>query len=287
MSLYFGTLAGKAGSIGSTDATGSAARFNAPSGVSVDTAGNVFVADGSNHTIRKVTSAGVVTTLAGTAGSSGSTDATGSAARFNSPFGVSVDTAGNVFVGDSGNHTIRKVTSAGVVTTLAGTAGSAGSADGTGSAARFDFPIAVSVDTAGNVFVADSSNHTIRKVTSAGVVTTLAGAAGFSGSTDATGSAARFYYPYGIFVDTAGNVFVGDSGNKTIRKVTSAGVVTTLAGTAGSSGSTDGTGSAARFNSPRGVAVDTAGNVFVADSSNHTIRKVTSAGVVTTEAGIA
>ena len=131
MSLYFGTLAGTAGNSGSTNATGSAARFKNPRGVSVDTDGNVFVADSSNHTIRKVTSAGVVTTLAGTAGSTGSTDATGSAARFYVPYGVSVDTAGNVFVADFGNHTIRKVTSAGVVTTLAGTAGSSGSTNAT------------------------------------------------------------------------------------------------------------------------------------------------------------
>jgi hypothetical protein len=263
------------------------ARFNNPFGVAADTEGNVFVADYSNHTIRKVTSAGVVTTLAGSAGNLGTADATGSAARFYLPAGVSVDTAGNVFVADFGNHTIRKVTSAGVVTTLAGLAGSHGSTDGTGSAARFYFPWSVSVDTAGNVFVADRNNHTVRKVTSAGVVTTLAGTAGSPGSTDGTGSAARFHNPYGVSVDTAGNVFVADTNNHTIRKVTSAGVVTTLAGTAGSSGSTDGTGSAARFQNPLGVSVDTFGNVFVADTNNHTIRKVTSAGVVTTEAGLA
>ena len=284
MSLYFGTLAGTAGASGSTDATGSAASFNRPWGVAVDTAGNVFVADQINNTIRKVTSAGVVTTLAGTALSSGSTNATGSAARFNQPTGVAVDTAGNVFVADSNNHTIRKVTSAGVVTTLAGTALSSGSTNATGSAARFNQPTGVAVDTAGNVFVADSNNHTIRKVTSAGVVTTLAGTAGSFGSTDATGSAARFNYPYGVSVDTAGNVFVADYSNHTIRKVTSAGVVTTLAGTAGYIGSTDATGSAARFYQPRTVAVDTAGNVLVCDGYS-TIRKVTSAGLVTTEAG--
>ena len=285
MSLYFGTLAGSPGQAGSTDATGSAARFNSPSGVSVDTAGNVFVADYGNQTIRKVTSAGVVTTFAGFAGSAGTADATGSAARFYIPAGVSVDRAGNVFVADFGNHTIRKVTSAGVVTTLAGLAGSFGITDGTGSAARFYYPWSVSVDTFGNVFVADRDNHTIRKVTSAGVVTTLAGLARSAGSTDGTGSAARFNTPYGVSVDTAGNVFVADTYNHTIRKVTSAGVVTTLAGTAGSVGSTDGTGSAARFNTPFGVSVDTAGNVFVADTNNFTIRKVTSAGVVTTESG--
>ena len=287
MSLYFGTLAGTAGSGGSTDGTGSAARFNGPIGVSVDATGNVFVADYINHTIRKVTSAGIVTTLAGTAGSSGSTDATGSAARFNSPRSVSVDTAGNVFVADSTNCTIRKVTSAGVVTTLAGTAGSSGSTNATGSAARFLNPYGVSVDSAGNVFVADTFNYTIRKVTSAGVVTTLAGTAGSHGSTDATGSAARFNNPLSVSVDTAGNVYVADYGNHTIRKVTSAGIVTTLAGTAVSTGSTDATGSAARFFYPAGLSVDSAGNVFVADYGNSTIRKVTSAGVVTTEAGLA
>ena len=285
MSLYFGTLAGLAGTSGSTDATGSAARFFSPSGVSVDTAGNVYVADSSNQTIRKVTSAGVVTTLAGTAGSAGSANGTGSAARFRVPVAVSVDTAGNVFVADSSNQTIRKVTSVGVVTTLAGTAGSVGSTDGTGSAARFNAPYSVSVDTVGNVYVAEYSNHTIRKVTSAGVVTTLAGTANFAGSTDATGSAARFFCPIGVAVDTSGNVFVADSSNHTIRKVTSAGVVTTLAGTAGSDGTTDGTGSAARFSFPEGVSVDTAGNVYVADTGNRLIRKVTSVGLVTTEAG--
>jgi secreted PhoX family phosphatase len=285
--LYFGTLAGLAGSSGSADGTGSAARFNAPFSIAVDTSGNVFVADGGDHTIRKVTSAGVVTTLAGSAGSIGSTNGTGSAARFNSPEGIAVDTAGNVFVADTFNSTIRKVTSAGVVTTLAGTAGSSGSTDGTGSAARFNFPLDITVDTAGNVFVVDTSNHTIRKITSAGVVTTLAGTAGSSGSTDGTGSAARFNFPSGISSDTAGNLFVADQVNDTIRKITSAGVVTTLAGLALSSGSTDGTGSAARFNAPWDIAVDTAGNVFVTDQDNQTIRKITSAGVVTTLAGTA
>jgi hypothetical protein len=160
-----------------------------------------------------------------------------------------------------------------VVTTLAGLAGSTGSADGTGSAARFTEPYGVAVDSAGNVYVADTYNHTIRKVTPAGVVTTLAGLARSIGSADGTGSAARFFYPYGVAVDSGGNVYVADSYNNTIRKVTPAGVVTTLAGLAGSPGSADGTGSAARFTHPFGVAVDSAGNFYVADRDNHTIRK--------------
>jgi streptogramin lyase len=134
--------------------------------------------------------------------------------------------------------------------------------------------------TSGNVYVADTFNHTIWKVTPGGVVTTLAGLAGSYGIADGTGSAARFYNPFGVAVDSAGNVYVADSRNHTIRKVTPGGVVTTLAGLAGSSGSTDGTGSAARFYSPYGVAVDSAGNAYVADTSNHTIRKVTPGGAV-------
>jgi hypothetical protein len=285
------TLAGAARLTGSIDGTSSAARFNSPFGVTVDSSGNVYVADTNNHTIRKITSTGVVTTLAGTVGSSGSVDGAGSAARFKNPYGVTVDSSGSVYVSDSGNNTIRRVTSAGVVTTLAGTAGLTGSANGTGSAARFFNPLNVAVDSAGNVYVGDTGNHTIRKVTSSGVVTTLAGTAGSIGSIDGAGSAARFYSPWGVAVDSAGNVAVADRDNNTIRKVTTAGIVSTFAGTAGSSlrniGNTDGTGSAARFSSPYGLTVDAAGNVYAADYGNHTIRKVTPAGVVTTLAGTA
>jgi hypothetical protein len=284
------TLAGVAGSIGSADGTGSAAQFHYPSGVAADGAGNVYVADTFNYTIRKVTPGRAVTTLAGLAGSFGGVDGTGSAARFYLPKGVAVDSAGNVYVADTSNHTIREVTPAGVVTTLAGLARNIGSADGTGSAARFSNPQGVAVDGAGNVYVADSGNHTIRKVTPAGtnwVVTTLAGTAGIPGSADGTGNAAQFYYPCGVAVDNAGNVYVADSDNDTIRKVTPAGAVTTLAGLARNAGSADGAGSVARFASPQGVAVDGAGNVYVADTGNDTIRQVTPAGVVTTFGGLA
>jgi len=195
------------------------------------------VADQSNSTIRKITSAGVVTTFAGTAGVFGSADGTGAAASFNYPFGIAVDASGNVYVADQNNSAIRKITSAGVVTTFAGTAGVSGSADGTGTAASFNYPLGIAVDASGNVYVADQNNSTIRKITSAGVVTTFAGTAGVSGSADGTGAAASFYYPTGIAVDASGNVYVADTYNSTIRKITSAGVVTTFAGTAGVQGS--------------------------------------------------
>ncbi|HXI13097.1 MAG TPA: hypothetical protein VNM92_10700 [Thermoanaerobaculia bacterium] len=281
------TLAGLAGIFGSADGSGSAARFRSPSGVATDSSGTVYVADQSNHTIRKITPAGVVTTLAGLAGVSGSVDGTGSEARFRFPSGVATDSSGNVYVADSSNHTIRKITPAGAVTTLAGLAGSSGSDDGTGSAARFRSPVGVATDSSGNVYVADTSNHTIRKITPAGAVTTLAGLAGSFASADGTGSAARFAAPSGVATDSSGNVYVADLFNSTIRKITPAGAVTTLAGLAESGGSTDGTGSAARFGEPAGLATDSSGNVYVADSSNHTIRKITTAGAVTTLAGLA
>jgi streptogramin lyase len=231
------------------------------------------------------TPSGVVTTLAGTPGATGSTDGTGAAALFDLPHAVAVDSSGNVYVADTGNSTIRKITPAGVVTTFAGTARQSGSADGTGAAASFGFHMGVAVDSSGNVYVSDAANCVIRKITPAGVVTTLAGTAGQSGSTDGTGADARFKGPVGVAVDSSGNVYVADTSNLTIRKITPAGVVTTLAGTAGQSGSADGTGAAASFAFPMGVAVDSSGNVYVADFDAATIRKITPDGVVTTFAG--
>ena len=219
----------------------------------------------AGHAVAHFRQPGIVTTLAGSAGQTGSSDGTGTAARFDYPEGVAVDSAGNVYVADRDNDEIRKITASGVVTTLAGSAGLSGSSDGTGSAARFDWPWGVAVDSAGNVYVADKFNDEIREITPAGVVTTLAGSAGQQGSSDGTGSAARFYRPEGVAVDSAGNVYVGDYFNDEIREITPAGVVTTLAGSAGQTGSSDGTGTAARFYLPEGVAVDSVGNVYVAD----------------------
>jgi secreted PhoX family phosphatase len=147
-----------------------------------------------------------------------------------------------------------------------GAAGTAGNSDGTGGAARFSSPSQIAIDKGNNLFLADTGNHTIRKITPAGVVTTVAGLAGQSGSADGTGSNARFSSPIGIAVDQSGNLFIGDSDNDTIRKITPGGVVTTFAGLAGVAGSADGTGSAARFNGPRGLAIDPAGNLYVCDT---------------------
>src|SRR6266480_4732626 len=185
----------------------------------------------------------------------GSADGTGSAARFNSPAGVAVDRAGNTYVADTVNSTIRKITPAGVVTTFAGLAGSTGSANGTGGAARFAGPAAVAIDSIGNIFVADTNNHTIRKITPARVVSTFAGLAGSPGSANGTSSAARFNFPSGVAVDRAGtgNIYVGDTNNFTIRQITPAAVVTTLAGSPGVRGGANGTGSAARFELPEGL----------------------------------
>lgn len=282
-------LAGTPGVAGSADGTGAIARFNNATYVTADPAtGTIYIGDFSNSTVRAVTPAGVVSTLAGTVGVFGFADGTGSAARFNGLGGLALDGAGNLIVADWDNFLLRRITAAGVVTTLAGSPGSGGSTDGTGAAARFRNPNGVATDSAGNVYVADWSNATIRRVTPAGVVTTLAGTPGTSGGADGTGAAARFTRPTGLAVDSAGNVFVADQGNGTIRRITPGGVVTTLAGSAGTSGSADGSGSAARFTSPSAMGISPTGDLFViSGASGETVRKITAAGVVTTVVGVA
>jgi serine/threonine protein kinase/sugar lactone lactonase YvrE len=268
------TLAGVAGTHGSADGIGGNARFWAPFGIAVDGASNVYVADTGNNTIRKITPNGVVRTLAGLASHPGSKDGIGNNARFRNPWGVAVDAAGNVLVTDMSNDTIRKITPAGVVSTLAGQAGTGGNVNGVGAGAQFNNPFALAVDKAGNVYVSDSANDIIRKITPSGVVSTLAGLPGYAGSADGNGDEARFWNPQGLAVDDSGNVYVADTDNNTIRKITPMGVVTTLAGLAGASGITDGAGKEARFNSPGGIAVNDKGNIYVADTNNHTVRKM-------------
>lgn len=364
------TFAGTAGAAGSTDATGAAARFNSPGGTCVDLSGNIYVADTANHVIRKITTLGVVTTLAGTAGSSGSTDDTGALARFNQPKGIAVGVDGTLYVADTGNHVIRKVTAGGVVTTLAGTAGASGTTDGTGAAARFNLPNGIAIDTDGIIYIADTSNNLIRKmsgITVAGVNIGTAGSGYVAGDTlsavGGTGTAATFTVstvdgsgaitgisvatpgsytvapgspnsasggsgtgasltltfgsgfgnsvttfatqssgfppghlpniyrtlnaPAGIVVAPDGTIYATDTGNHTVLSVDKFGVAVLFAGVNGIPGFTNGAGSASKFSSPAGLEVNSASDLFVADTNNSTIRKITKSAVVSTEAGLA
>jgi len=210
-----------------------------------------------------------VSTLAGS-GTGGHRDGTGTAARFKDPSGVAVDSGGNIYVADSTNHRIRKITSAGVVSTLAGS-GTGFFANGIGTSAQFNYPRGMAVDSGGNIYVADSHNHRIRKITAAGDVDTLAGS-GAEGFANGIGTSAQFHRPHGVAVDSVGNVYVADSSNHRIRKITVAGVVSTLAGS--TRGFANGAGTWAGFNDLSGVAVDSDGNVYVADYGNNRIRKI-------------
>lgn len=285
------TFAGRTGATGTVDGLGTDARFDYPAGVAADAAGNLYVVDTNASAVRKVSPAGLVTLLAGSPGNPGSNDGVGNAARFLFPEAIAVDPLGNVFVSDSGNATIRRISAAGVVTTFAGAAGQRGSVEGPGATARFQHPRGLGLDSQGNLYVADAGNYTIRKITPAGVVSTFAGLARQNGSGsptfDGTGSAARFASPFGIAVDASGNVFVSDAGWKQIRRITPAGVVTTIAGSVALGGTVqNGTGLSAGFRDPGGLALDQAGNLYVLETSAHVVRRVTPAGVVTTPMGL-
>jgi len=311
--------------------------FNSPAGVAVDAAGNIYVADYGNNLIRKITPAGVVSTFAGS-GNQGITDGAGTLASFDAPTGITADASGNLYVADAGNNLIRKITPAGVVSTIAGS-DTTGSVNGIGNAASFYDPLSVAVDGSGNLYVADAGNDEIRKITSGGTVTTFAAndtsstasslpvgvffnnptgvtldasgnvyvanylnntiliinpagttsifagsASGQQGSANGPAASATFYFPNSVAADASGNVYVADGINNLIRKITSGGIVSTFAGD-GLAGAVDSTGTNASFNGPAGLAVDAAGNVYVADSDNNLIRKITPAGVVTTIAG--
>lgn len=274
----FSTFAGAA-SVEQDNTVVHALSLRAPAGVAVDDSGNIYIADTDHHVIRKIASTGAATVLAGSVGQPGSADGPGRVARFYYPKGVAVDEAGNVFVADTANHTVRKIGGDGLVTTVAGLAGSIGQADGAESVARFYYPYGVATDDEGNVYVADTFNNTIRLISPRGVVRTLAGLAGNVGSLDGNGSAARFNHPSALTVDSTSQIYVADAGNAAVRRVTTDGNVSTLAGLPGRVGSADGVGSGARFRYPSGVAADADGNVFVADTANQTIRKINLAGV--------
>jgi sugar lactone lactonase YvrE len=282
--LTFTHFAGSKEGGGYVDGDLQEARFSSPQGVAVDRHGVFYVADTGNHTIRRVDTDGSVSTLAGLFGESGSADGPDDIARFSAPSGLALGADGVLYVADTGNHTIRQIAVDGVVTTLAGAPGIAGSADGIGQMARFSMPAALAVDPDGDLIVCDTRNHTIRRISPAGRVSTIAGRAGWPGAVDASGSAARFDRPEGVAVDAAGIIYVADSENNTVRRITTTGEVSTLAGKAGEAGPMDGFAGDARFSHPRGLAVASTGDLLVADKWNHAIRRINNTGEVTTVA---
>jgi streptogramin lyase len=265
------TFAGMAGTNGWQDGNGLAAQFNGLAGIALDISGNVFGAELGGR-IRKITPAADVSTIAGDGTSGGSLDGHGTSAKFQGPTGVAVAADGTIYVSEVVGSVIRKITPAGDVTTFAGS-GTAGFADGTGTAASFNQPFGIALDAAGNLYVADGLNNRIRRITPDGVVTTLAGS-GAIGAADGPGGSASFAAPFGVAVGGDGNLYVADSGNSLLRRVTPAGVVSTLAGQPGVMGSQDGIGAAATLTQPYSLAMAADGTLYVADSLGHKIRKV-------------
>jgi sugar lactone lactonase YvrE len=259
------------GTMGFINGTAANTQYFSPQGVCLDAAGNLYVADSYNNVIRKINSAGISTTFAGT-GTLGYIDGPAASAAFYAPSGIVTDAAGNVYVADSGNSLIRKITPAGVVSTLAGK-GNPGFGDGTGAAAVFNTPTGLAIDALGNVFVADKGNNCIRKITSAGVVTTIAGNT-VKGQVDANGTSAYFNGPTGVTIDATGNLYVADQGNFAVRKVTPAGDVSTLLGTRSLN---------SIFGTLYGIVADASGNLFITDAAGRLL-EITN-GVLYTLAG--
>lgn len=279
------TVAGVLETPGWNDGPALSSRFNNPHGIAVDSVGVAYIADRYNHTIRKYDPiSGEVSTLAGKPSESGDIDGSGEEARFFEPWGLCVTPDGIVYVADTKNNKIKKVTPDGAVTTIAGT-GNFGSTDGPAMTSTFGDPTGIEVDPAGNVYVADHLTHIIRKLSSDGEVTTIAGFPYIPGAEDGTGSDAKFWRPYGLTLDNNGNIIVADEWNHKIRRVTPDGEVTTVAGT-GEAGIANGTAAIAQFQFPWDITVDGQGNIFVADGFNYVIRKITPNGDVTSLAGV-
>ncbi|WP_137920910.1 NHL repeat-containing protein [Hydrogenophaga sp. 2FB] len=266
------TLAGGGPAGASVNGVGPAASFFGLRGLALDAAGNAYAADFSGHFIRQITPTAVVSFFAGT-GASGSHNADRATSTFDGPMGVATGATGDLYVVDQTQATVRQITPGGAVSTLAGS-GLHAFADDTGTSASFSAPSGIAVDPAGNVYVGDTYNHRIRKITPTGVVTTLAGS-GANNTADGIGTQAAFAEPFGLTVDKDGNVYVVERHGHVLRRITPQGVVSTLAGAPGMAGATDGLGSNARFDSPMGVAIAADGTLFITDTFNHKIRKVT------------
>ena len=265
------TFAGTVDSVGATDGI-EAATFNNPHGIAISPNGIIYICDRFNHTIRKININGDVTTLAGHPGISGDTNGQGNDARFYEPWGICVDQNENVFITDTRNNKIKKITSDGWVSTYAGT-GNFGTTDGVSDNCTFGQPVGIETDGNGNLFVSDHGTHIIRKISSDGLVTTLAGAAYEAGDADGVGPDARFNKPYGLTIDQDGNIIIADEWNHKIRKITPNGIVSTIAGT-GIAGGLNEANETATFNFPWDVAVDSHGDIYVADGINFAIRKI-------------
>lgn len=274
------TIAGNTtGSRKSLDGTGIEAKFFGPSGLALDETGVLYIADELGHRIRRIGTDGVVTTLAGSS-EAGKADGPAAEATFSSPYGITVSDQSIIYLTDRGRHTIRKI-QGGMVSTVAGDG--FGFSDGSGSAAKFNSPFGIAINTSGKIFVADYRNYRVRTITNIDLVSTLAGSSQ-NGITDGQGDNARFQGTTAIAVDKSGNAYVADSKDdfNAIRRITQAGVVKTIAG-GPTFGYADGTGAAAKFLELSGIAVDGDGNMFVTDK--HRIRMITPEGVVTTLAG--
>ncbi len=279
------TVAGIIATPGSNDGPALNARFFNPHGIAVDSTGKVYVADRYNHTIRLFDPAvGLVSTMAGQAGESGSADGMVSAARFNEPWGICVTPGGVVYVADTKNNKIRKIQPNGMVSTIAGT-GNFGTSDGPVLSATFGSPTGIEIDSIGNIYVADHLTHIIRKISINGIVSTIAGKPHVPGDVDGIGSEAQFWRPYGLSLDSQGDLLIADEWNHKIRRVTPQGLVTTIAGN-GEEMHADGSSGAASFNFPWDMTVDPNGNIYVADGWNYVVRKIDTNGMVTTIAGM-
>jgi sugar lactone lactonase YvrE len=276
------TYAGN-GKMGMSNGSAMEASFANPMGICSDDKGNLYVADSHNNIVRKIDRNGNVSTIAGS-DSAGNLDGNGIRASFFYPEAVFADHNGNVYVSDTHNNLIRKIDSNGMVTTVAGLRSGYENKMKQGLGIKLDNPAGICVDLQGNLFIADWANNVIREISSDGSAKILAGTIGIRGANDGQGTEASFYLPWGMVPDSLGNVYVTDFRNNMIRKISTAGIVSTMAGST-TRGSTDGLGKAASFFHPAGIAIDKKGNLYVADSGNNKIRKITPDGMVTTFAG--